>query len=60
MYMHNTGRHLVMPGAISSMPVIQIAGPGSGQVASDILLSGHLYRGQACGAGDLWLAKKKA
>ncbi len=58
--MHNTGRHLVMLGAISSMPVLQIAGPGSGQVASDILLSGHLCRGQACGAGGLWLPKKKA
>jgi len=58
--MHNTGRHLVMLGGISSTPGVQKAAPGSGQVASDVLLSGHLYKGQACGAGDLWLAKKKA
>jgi len=49
-----------MLGGISSMPGVQKAAPGSGQVASDVLLSGHLYKGQACGAGGLWLAKKKA
>jgi len=48
-----------MLGEISPMHGVKKAAPGSGQVASDVLLSGHLYKGQACGAGGLVVGKEE-